>query len=165
MASSKWRGNWSASTGHGSIDRLAGSRGRGGGHCTAVIGFIDRNDLPADFEGGYFVVRNSWGGDGSTSHLMGPEYGGHLLMPYGCRLTPRGVQAILSDDAGKTWSFDKRVFLAWKALNTDCGYPSAVQLPDGTIVMLYYAVGTSDLPGRQCRCVRFTEKQLRRTME
>jgi len=87
---------------------------------------------------------------------------GALLMVYGCRRTPKGVQAILSDDGGKTWSFDRRVFLAWEALNTDCGYPSAVQLDDGTIVMLYYAVGTSDLAGRQCRSVRFTEEQLRK---
>ena len=90
---------------------------------------------------------------------------GALLMVYGCRLSPRGVQAILSDDGGRTWSFDRRVFLAWDALNTDCGYPSAVQTADGTIVMLYYAVGTSRLEGRQCRCVRFTEKQLRDAME
>ena len=89
---------------------------------------------------------------------------GALLMTYGCRLEPKGVQAILSDDAGRTWSFDRRVFLAWKALNRDCGYPSAMQLDDGTIVMLYYAVGTSDLEGRQCRCVRFTEGQLRQAM-
>ena len=89
---------------------------------------------------------------------------GALLMVYGCRLEPKGVQAILSDDGGKTWSFDRRVFLGWKALNSDCGYPSAVQLDDGTIVMLYYAVGTTDLEGRQCRCVRFTEEQLREAM-
>ena len=90
---------------------------------------------------------------------------GALLMVYGCRLSPKGVQAILSDDGGKTWAFDHRVFLAWTALNSDCGYPSAVQLDDGTIVMLYYAVGTSTLEGRQCRCVRFTEDQLRRAMK
>ncbi|MFH1919617.1 MAG: hypothetical protein ABIP48_07035 [Planctomycetota bacterium] len=72
---------------------------------------------------------------------------------------------IHSEDGGTTWGFDKRVFLAWKALNSDCGYPSAVQLEDGTIVTLYYAVGTTDLKGWQCRCVRFTEQQLRETME
>ena len=90
---------------------------------------------------------------------------GALLMVYGCRLAPKGVQAILSDDGGRTWCFDRRVFQAWKALNRDCGYPSAVQLDNGTIVMLYYAVGTAELEGRQCRCVRFTEEQMRETME
>ncbi len=69
---------------------------------------------------------------------------------------------VYSTDGGRTWSFDSRVFLAWQALSWDCGYPSAIQLDDGTIVMLYYAVGTADLEGRQCRCVRFTEEQLRK---
>jgi len=59
------------------------TRARGAQHCTALIGYIDRDDLPAVHEGGYFIVRNSWGGDGSTANLLGPEYGGHLLMPYG----------------------------------------------------------------------------------
>jgi hypothetical protein len=86
---------------------------------------------------------------------------GALLMVYGNRLDPKGVQCILSDDGGQTWSYDGRVFLAWKALNRDCGYPSVVQLADGTLVMLYYAVGTEDRPEWQCRCVRFTEAQLR----
>ena len=90
---------------------------------------------------------------------------GALLMVFGCRLTPKGVQAILSNDGGRTWPFGRRVFLAWQPLTWDCGYPSAVQLDNGTIVMLYYAVGTSDLEGRQCRCVRFTEDQLRQAME
>ena len=35
------------------------------------------------YEGGYFIVRNSWGQANSTANLMGPDYGGHLLMPYG----------------------------------------------------------------------------------
>lgn len=89
---------------------------------------------------------------------------GVLLMVYGCRLEPKGVQAILSDDGGQTWSFERRVFLAWQCLNTDCGYPSAVQLDDGTIVTLYYAVGTADRPEEQARSVRFTEEQLRAAM-
>ncbi len=35
--------------------------------------------------------------------------------------------------------------VAWTSLNTDCGYPSVVQLDDGTIVMIYYSVGTEDI--------------------
>jgi hypothetical protein len=90
---------------------------------------------------------------------------GALLMVFGCRLEPQGVQAILSDDGGATWSFDRRAFLAWQCLNTDCGYPSAVQLDDGTIVTLYYSVGTADRPDEQARSVRFTEEQLRAAMK
>jgi hypothetical protein len=90
---------------------------------------------------------------------------GALLMVYGCRLEPKGVQAILSDDGGKTWTFAQRVFLAWQCLNTDCGYPSVVQVKDGTTVVMYYAVGTADSPEEQARCVRLKEKRLRRTMQ
>ncbi|MBI3920042.1 MAG: exo-alpha-sialidase [Armatimonadetes bacterium] len=86
---------------------------------------------------------------------------GALLMVFGCRLEPKGVQAILSDDGGKTWSFDNRVFLAWKCLNGDCGYPSVVQAKDGTVVVMYYAVGTADSPEEQARCVRLNERRLR----
>lgn len=74
---------WHTGTGIITFPDPLDSEGRGGGHCTAIIGYIDRNDLPAEHEGGYFIVRNSWGGAGSATHLMGPEYGGHLLMPYG----------------------------------------------------------------------------------
>jgi len=90
---------------------------------------------------------------------------GALLMVFGCRLEPKGVQAILSEDGGRTWPFERRVFLAWQCLNTDCGYPSAVQWDDGTLVVLYYAVGTVDRPEEQARCVRFTEAQMRAAME
>ncbi|GEM_PF-2594067 len=74
---------WNTGTGIITFPDPLDSRGRGGSHCTTIIGFIDRNDLPGVNEGGYFIVRNSWGGAGSTSNMMGPEYGGHLLMPYG----------------------------------------------------------------------------------
>jgi hypothetical protein len=86
---------------------------------------------------------------------------GNLLLVYGNRLEPFGMEAILSADRGKTWGYDQRVLLGWNSLNTDCGYPSAVQLDDGTLVCMYYSVGTEDLPDEQALVVRFTEAQLR----
>ncbi len=74
---------WNTGTGMITFPDPLDSHGRGGGHCTTIIGYIDRNDLSPEHEGGYFIVRNSWGGAGSATHLMGPDYGGHLLMPYG----------------------------------------------------------------------------------
>lgn len=86
---------------------------------------------------------------------------GHLLLVYGNRMVPFGVGAMLSYDEGKTWDYDHRVMLGWTSLGGDCGYPSAVQLDDGTIVCMYYSVGTYDLPGdQQALVVRFTEQQL-----
>ncbi|MBQ4822594.1 PA14 domain-containing protein [Aquimarina sp. MMG016] len=74
---------WSTSTGTVTMPNPLDSKGIGSSHCTTIIGFIDRNDLHKDMEGGFFIVRNSWGGANSTAHQLGPEYGGHLLMPYG----------------------------------------------------------------------------------
>ena len=75
--------DWNTATGTYTMPNPLDSKGIGGNHCTSIIGFIDRDDLPEEFEGGYFIQRNSWGGAGSTTNVMGPEYGGHLLMPYG----------------------------------------------------------------------------------
>jgi hypothetical protein len=55
---------------------------RGGAHCTTIVGYIDDDSLPTELGGGHFIVRNSWGGANNPDHNLGPEYGGHLLMPY-----------------------------------------------------------------------------------
>ncbi len=70
---------------------------------------------------------------------------GKILLVYGNRIKPYGVGAMLSHDMGKTWNRDKRFMIGWTSLNTDCGYPSAVQMDDGTIVTMYYSVGTEDI--------------------
>lgn len=70
---------------------------------------------------------------------------GDLLLVHGNRNTPHGVAAIVSRDSGKTWKSEDRFLVAWTSLNTDCGYPSVVQLDDGTIVTMYYTVGTEDI--------------------
>ncbi len=66
---------------------------------------------------------------------------GHIL----CSLTSRipglfGVVMRMSKDGGDTWSIPV-VLISSPARNwrkTDCGYPSAVQLDDGSIVTAYY---------------------------
>lgn len=65
---------------------------------------------------------------------------GDLLLTFGERNKPFGVQAILSHDLGKTWDEKSRIVLANDAASTDCGYPSSVQLRDGKIVTIYYQV-------------------------
>jgi hypothetical protein len=63
---------------------------------------------------------------------------------------------------GRTWGYHKRVLLGWDSLQSDCVYPSAVQLADGTIVCVYYSVGTEALPDdQQAAAVRFGEGELR----
>ncbi len=104
--------NWNTGTGIISFPDPLDSKGVGGGHCTTIIGYIDRDDLPAHFEGGYFIVRNSWGGANSPIHLMGPEYGGHLLMPYGWYRRYTGWPATLGSDGDATGTSASR---RWRA--------------------------------------------------
>lgn len=62
---------------------------------------------------------------------------GTLLLTYGIRNKPFcGVGARISIDGGERWS--SPVFLVNFETATDCGYPSSVQLEDGTIVTAYY---------------------------
>jgi len=85
---------------------------------------------------------------------------GKVLVVYGRRHPPYGVECRLSEDHGATWSGP--LLLAWTATNTDCGYPSAVVLDDGTIVMLWYAIGSVADPKLRwhCEAVRFCEEDI-----
>ncbi len=63
---------------------------------------------------------------------------GRLLMTYGHRRAPLGVQARVSDDDGDTWSEPLVVY--GDAKSGDLGYPSTVQLPDGSLITVWYEV-------------------------
>lgn len=89
---------------------------------------------------------------------------GQLLLSYGSRTGPFGAGVILSDDLGKTWNEEGRMLLGWDSNGMDTGYPSTVQLGDGTIVTMYYAVATAALPGEQAIVVRYTQGQLSEAM-
>lgn len=69
---------------------------------------------------------------------------GRVLLTFGRRIRPLGCGALLSDDGGLTWDFEREVLLAGDGVeNGDLGYPSTVQLADGHIVtVLYYASGS-----------------------
>ncbi|MDQ7949656.1 MAG: sialidase family protein [Pedobacter sp.] len=62
---------------------------------------------------------------------------GWLLVVYGCRREPFGIRACLSKDEGKTWDIANEINLG-NAVNQDLGYPSSVQLSDGSILTVYY---------------------------
>ena len=64
---------------------------------------------------------------------------GRLLIIYGNRQFPFGVQAIASRDGGRTWDTDHPIILTWFSWDHHCGYPRSVLLPDGNIVTAYYA--------------------------
>ncbi len=74
---------------------------------------------------------------------------GEILMTFGRRIRPYGCGALLSRDGGRTWDTEKEILLAGDGVrNTDLGYPSTVQLGNGSIcTLLYYASGSALSPG------------------
>ena len=73
---------------------------------------------------------------GLPSHLLRLR-DDRLLMTYGYRRDPRGNLARLSDDHGRTWS--EPIVLSDDGTG-DIGYPSTVELDDGTLVTVWYEV-------------------------
>ena len=63
---------------------------------------------------------------------------GRVLATYGHRREPYGIRACLSEDGGRTWDVDNEFVLRDDGLDRDMGYPSSVQLPDGSILTTYY---------------------------
>ncbi|MFA5192620.1 MAG: sialidase family protein [Verrucomicrobiia bacterium] len=72
---------------------------------------------------------------GLPSHLLRLR-SGKLLMTYGHRRPPFGNQARVSDDGGKTWS--EPVIVSGDGAGGDLGYPSTVELADGTLLSVWY---------------------------
>lgn len=147
-----------APTGHNEMTLMALSDERLIAMCRTDAGAIDQYD---SFDGG-----KSW--KGPTPVTQPNQHpadvvclaSGKLLLVWGNRRPPLGVGSAISEDEGHTWRYDDRVMLAWDSHNGDCGYPSIVQLDDGTIVMLYYSVGTEEFGSDELAiCVRFTETQ------
>ena len=72
---------------------------------------------------------------GMPSHLLKLR-DGRLLMTYGHRRAPFGNQARLSEDNGKTWSSE--MIISGDGPGGDLGYPSTVELADGTLLTIWY---------------------------
>jgi hypothetical protein len=57
-------------------------------------------------------------------------------MTYGHRRAPFGNQARVSADHGKTWG--EPVIVSGDGIGGDLGYPSTVELADGTLLTVWY---------------------------
>ena len=71
---------------------------------------------------------------GLPSHLLRLR-DGRLLMTYGHRRAPLGNQARVSEDQGRTWSAPVEISTGTSG---DLGYPSTVELPNGTLLTVWY---------------------------
>lgn len=72
---------------------------------------------------------------GLPSHLLRLA-DDRLLMSYGHRRPPYGVQARVSEDQGQHWS--EPILVAQDGIGGDLGYPSSVQLADGSLLTVWY---------------------------
>ncbi|MBN2291374.1 MAG: exo-alpha-sialidase [Pirellulales bacterium] len=80
-------------------------------------------------------VPHSIGVFGYPSHLLRLR-DDRLLMTFGHRRKPYGNQARVSEDHGRTWS--EPMILSGDAIGADMGYPSTVELDDGTLLSVWY---------------------------
>ena len=80
-------------------------------------------------------VPHSIGVWGLPSHLLRLR-DDRLMMTYGYRRKPFGNLARISADHGKTWS--EPITISSDGANGDLGYPSTVELPNGTLLTAWY---------------------------
>lgn len=66
---------------------------------------------------------------------------GWILMTFGHRHEPFGVQGIISTDYGQTW-LPRRLLYDDSLPGGDIGYPSTARMEDGRLVTVYYTAGT-----------------------
>ncbi len=74
---------------------------------------------------------------GAPPHLF-LHSSGVLISTYGRRKEPYGIMAMVSTDYGRTWEKDIRLYES-KLDEDDLGYPSTIELPDGSMITVFYA--------------------------
>ena len=96
------------------------------------------------FDGGKtWSIPHAVGVWGLPSHLLRLK-DGRLLMSYGHRRPPLGNQARISIDQGFKWS--QAITISSDGASSDLGYPSTVELNDGSLLTVWYEVMTADRP-------------------
>ena len=80
-------------------------------------------------------MRRRTGANGSPPHLLAHS-SGKLIMTYGRRCEPFGIEVMVSEDRGDTWS--EPMTLWDEGPGSDLGYPCSVELEDGSIYTVYY---------------------------
>lgn len=85
------------------------------------------------------------GNCGAPPHFL-LHSSGAIILSYGRRKAPFGQRALISYDGGET--FEKEVVLRDNATHGDLGYPSTVELSDGSLLTVYYQSARNDDPFR-----------------
>ena len=89
---------------------------------------------------------------------------GDILMVFGRRNPPFGVQGMISRDEGRSWE-SRRLLFADDLPGRDIGYPSTVRLDSGRMITVFYSAGTAAEPHNMqaannafCRVVCYDEE-------
>ena len=80
---------------------------------------------------------------GSPPHLL-LHSSGVLVSTYGRREKPFGLMAMFSRDMGKTWETEYQLDV--NPHSGDLGYPASVELPDGSILTVWYEQSQAGKP-------------------
>ena len=122
-----------------------------------------RNENPNNYNENLQTISKDGGRTWSVPRRIGvwgvPSFltrlaDGRLLMTYGHRRDPLGVQTRVSDDAGDTWS--EALVIYGGGETWDLGYPSTVQLDDGSLLTVWYEVLPQEGPLSKLRSCRWT---------
>lgn len=81
---------------------------------------------------------------GAPPHLIRLS-SGLVVSTYGRRKQPYGIMAMISDDGGNSWEKDIRIYE--NTASDDIGYPSTIELEDGTLLTVFYS---ADEEGKPC---------------
>ena len=73
---------------------------------------------------------------GAPAHIM-RHSSGVLISVYGYRQAPFGVKVMFSHDDGQSWSTGHDLYI--NNQSSDLGYPSTVELSDGSLLTVFYA--------------------------
>ncbi len=78
---------------------------------------------------------------GAPPHLI-LHSSGALISTYGRRKQPYGIMAMISYDMGKTWEKDIRLYE--NTASDDIGYPTTIELPDKSMITVFYSKEKDD---------------------
>lgn len=80
---------------------------------------------------------------GAPSHLL-LHSSGVLISCHGYREAPYGIKVMFSTDGGRTWGEDQ--WLYKNNISDDLGYPSTIELDDGSLLTVFYAKESENGP-------------------
>ena len=72
---------------------------------------------------------------GSPPHLI-KHSSGKIICVYSYREKPYGIRVMISQDNAKSWAYN--YIIRDDGVHPDLGYPSSVELSDGSIITMYY---------------------------